>query len=222
MATLPRLRSLRCSRLSPGVNATMNRSDSSTAPTRSVLPLTRRLRSEVVGLASSGRGLPRSRTSLFHPSRRQPRDGFLCRASLSSASSPTRTAESRSLSFRARFWLGPFTPFLTEDGCLCLREHKHAQVLPAGFQPARYVRREAHRSVPTDTGNSDGGRFCHCCFRRLAKLTDPAIKSALVSRVSGRRGKRDCSEADSPGLDAGPATRVWSGTLGWSRRVILR
>ena len=49
MDTPPRLRSLHCSRLSSGVTATMNRSDPSTTPTRSVQPLTRRLRREVVG-----------------------------------------------------------------------------------------------------------------------------------------------------------------------------
>ena len=33
---------------------------------------------------------------------------------------PPVAAESRSLSLRANLWLGPFTGFLTEDGCLCL------------------------------------------------------------------------------------------------------
>jgi hypothetical protein len=123
-------------------------------------------------LSAGGRGLPRSRTSLFRPSQRQSRDGFLCGASPSSAGSPTRAAESRSLSFRARFWLGPFPAFLTEDSCLCLRERKHAQVLPTGFEPARYVRCEAHRSVPSDTGRpqSPKGDFAPW----LQRLESPA------------------------------------------------
>src|SRR5436305_10495541 len=39
LKTPPRLRSLRCARLSPGVIATMNRSDASATPPRSVSPL---------------------------------------------------------------------------------------------------------------------------------------------------------------------------------------
>ena len=69
MATLPRLRSLRCSRLSPGVCATMNRSDSSTTPTRSVSPLARRLRREVVGsLRAAEVSLGHARLCSAHPS----------------------------------------------------------------------------------------------------------------------------------------------------------
>ena len=40
---------------------------------------------------------------------------------VSTPSSPTRAAESRSLSFRANVWLGPFTLRLATDGCRCLR-----------------------------------------------------------------------------------------------------
>jgi len=55
------------------------------------------------------RGLPRSRTSLFPPSQRQPRGRFPCWASPTSVGSPACAADSRSLSFQAGVWSGPFT-----------------------------------------------------------------------------------------------------------------
>ena len=116
------LRPLRSSRLSAGVSTTMSRSDSSAA-LGAWLPLPSQFRTGGGRSAPrSRRGLPRSRTPLFPPSQRQPRDGLLCGASPSSSGWPTRAAESRSLSFRARVWLGPFTAPSRESVCLCLSE----------------------------------------------------------------------------------------------------
>ena len=128
----------------------MGRSDSS-LPLRPQCHPCRAGSDTAFGLCRSKRGLPRSRTSLLRPSRRQSRNGFLCGASPSRAGWPTRPAESRSLSFGARLWLGPFPAHLTTGGCRCLRERTLTQVLPAGLEPARYVRCEAHTSVHSDT-----------------------------------------------------------------------
>jgi hypothetical protein len=106
-----RLRSLCCSLLSQGVYATMNRSDPSCAPPSSALRLHRAVPKRVVGTLRHARVLPRLRTYLFPSSRRQPRHGVypvLDFASLTRARPPV-SAESRSLSFRADVWLGPFT-----------------------------------------------------------------------------------------------------------------
>ena len=117
-----RLRSLRCSLLSQGVNATMNRSDSSCTPLPSAFSLLRAVPKRVVGALRSTRGLPRSRMSLFPSSRRQSRHGVypVLDFAIVEQARPPVSAESRSLSFRADVWLGPFTDFLTEASCLCL------------------------------------------------------------------------------------------------------
>jgi len=68
------LRPLCSSQLSPGINATMSRSDPS-PPHRARHNPWHRGSGRDIGPGRSRRGLPRSRTSLFPPSQRQSRDG---------------------------------------------------------------------------------------------------------------------------------------------------
>ena len=127
----------------------MSRSDSSVLPDHGI------------GVGRISRGLPRSRTSLFPPSQRQPRRGLLCRASPSRAGSPIRSAESRSLSFRAGVWIRPFIVNLTVDNCLLLREvlrsHRSSRrdLNPLGTCAARRTYAPAFAgadSLPTKVG----------------------------------------------------------------------
>jgi hypothetical protein len=116
-----RLRSLHCSLLSQGVIATMNHSDSSCAPLLLLSP------SESGSAERSRRATEHTRSpSVTHvsvpiiPTPATSR-GYSC-AGLRhpGRARPPVSAESRSLSFRADVWLGPFTAFLTEESCLCL------------------------------------------------------------------------------------------------------
>ena len=121
MGSSLRLWSLGCSLLSQGVLATMNHSDPSCAPPLLLAP------SESGSEARSRRAAKRTRSpSVTHvsvpiiptptTSRGLPCTGL---RHLAQARPPV-SAESRSLSFRANVWLGPFTCSLTEAGCRCL------------------------------------------------------------------------------------------------------
>ena len=148
---LTRLRPLRCSRLSPGVFTTMSRSDSLSTPMSSVSLVT-----SVPACPSwlpGGRGLPWLRTSLFPPSRRQPRDGSLCTAShyFGMLAFPYRRiaftfVSGWSLLSTLHRLTSRWTAVFCYGGCCTL-----TQVPPTGFQPARYVRCKAHQSRPSPT-----------------------------------------------------------------------
>jgi hypothetical protein len=129
-----RLRSLGCSLLSQGVNATMNRSDSSCAPLLLPSP------SESGSAARSRRAAEHTRSpSVTHvsvpiiPTPATSR-GLSCAGlrHLGQARPPV-SAESRSLSFRADVWLGPFTASLAEGSCLCLLGYNYCTGSPGGI-----------------------------------------------------------------------------------------
>jgi hypothetical protein len=114
------LRPLGCSRLSPGVVATMSRSDSSSTRSASELPCADRSFGVVRTPAGVNEvSLGHARLCSDHPGANHVQ-GSCAGLRLSWGGWPALSAESRSLSFRASLWLGPFTGHLTMYGCLCL------------------------------------------------------------------------------------------------------
>jgi hypothetical protein len=148
MVTLPWLRSLRCSRLSPGVNATMNRSDSSTAPARSVSPCTHRLRREVVGsLRAAEVSLGHARLCSAHPGANHVTGSCAGLHHFRQAGPPVPPNR---VHFRSGLGFGsdPSPPSSRKTAVSAYWGYYLRTGPPAGFEPARYVRCEAHLNPP--------------------------------------------------------------------------
>jgi len=115
-----RLRSLGCSRLSPGVIATMNRSDSSWTPKRLALPLTLQFQERVSAfLGIREVSLGHTRLCSAHPDAKHVTGSCAGLRLLRQAGPPVPPYRVH-CEFRARFWLGPFTSLLAGTGCRCL------------------------------------------------------------------------------------------------------
>jgi len=148
------LRPLHCSRLSPGVTATMSRSDSSVAPGR-LVALATPVPVGMIGSGRSGRGLPRLRPSLFHPipaptTLRVPVPGFV---TLGRLAHPCRRI---AFTFVPGWGLTRTLHRSLTGASLSLSTggKAFAQVLLTGFEPASNVRCEAHPSRPASTPES--------------------------------------------------------------------
>jgi len=146
-----RLRSLGCSRLSSGVVATMNRSDSSVAPRRTALPVSPRFQPRLSACSGAAEvSLGHARLYSTHPDANHVTGSCAGLHPLGQAGPPV---PSNRVHFRFGLGFGsdPSPTSSRRQAVFAYWGYNLCTGPPAGFEPARYVRCEAHQSPPART-----------------------------------------------------------------------